>query len=113
MYPFWNPQLLLGRVPSCPVEHEQDALSGTRPDLLGEVLKSQGEHLRVDGGKYQPVDLLCGFRAGEGVEVGPLITLVDLLTSGLSPTGDHTLRMIGLSPRRCSSSHHNSTLAVG
>src|SRR3712207_1222873 len=27
--------------------------------------------------------------------------------------GLHTLRMIGLRPRRCSSSHHSSTFAVG
>ncbi len=35
-------------------------------------------------------------------------------TIGLSPTGDQTLRKIGLRPRRCSSSHHSSIFfAVG
>ena len=38
---------------------------------------------------------LSAVGAREGVEVGPLLTLVDLLTTGLSPTGDHTLRTIG------------------
>jgi hypothetical protein len=27
MYPFWNPQPLLGGVPSGPIEHEQDTFS--------------------------------------------------------------------------------------
>src|SRR5215211_1129149 len=49
----------------------------------------------------------------EGIKVGPLVSLVDLNQRSLSPMGDHTLRTIGFSPRRCSSSHQSSTFAVG
>jgi hypothetical protein len=38
--------------------------------------------------------------------------LMDLQRRSLS-YGDHTLRMIGLRPKRCSSSHQSSTFAVG
>src|SRR5919202_3985411 len=85
MYPFWNPQPLLGGVPSGPIEHEQDtfSLSHSRSYFPGEVLQSQRERLCAHTGKDQPVDL-SGFRAREGIKIGPLVTLVDLHQRPLS-----------------------------
>jgi hypothetical protein len=77
-----------------------------------EVLQRQGEHLRADAGYDEPVNL-SGLRSCESVEVGPLVSLVDLNQRPLSHRGPNTLRMMGFRPRRCSSSHHSSTLAVG
>jgi hypothetical protein len=69
---------LLVRVPSGSIEHQQDAPSiVARSDFSGEVLQSQRENAGVDRRQDQLVDL-PGFRAHEGVEVSPLVTLVDL-----------------------------------
>jgi hypothetical protein len=69
---------LLACVPSGSIEHQQDAPSiVARSDFSGEVLQSQRENVGVDRGQDQLVDL-PGFRAHEGVEVSPLVTLVDL-----------------------------------
>ena len=77
MYPVWHPELVLGRVPPGSVEHEQDALPLARSHFPGEVLQGHREHLGVDGGEDQPVDL-PRVGAREGVEVGPLVAPVDL-----------------------------------
>ena len=64
-------------MPSGLVDHEQDALSLARSYFPGEVLQRQGEHFCADGGQDEPVNL-SGFRSCESVEVGPLVSLVDL-----------------------------------
>src|SRR5215213_2993283 len=54
-----------------------DAFALARSYFPGKILKRQGECLCADGGQDQPVDLSAvGTR--KGVEVGPLVSLVDL-----------------------------------
>ncbi len=73
-------------MPSCLVDHEHDALSLACSHFPGEVLQRQGEHFRADGGQDEPVNL-SAVGAREGVEVGPLVSLVDLHERPLSHWG--------------------------
>jgi predicted phosphohydrolase len=76
VYPFWHLELLR-RVPPGPIEDEQDAFPCAGSHFFGEVLKSYREEVCVYGGQHEPVEI-SAFGACEGVEVGPLVTLVDL-----------------------------------
>ena len=48
----------LAGVPARPIEHEEDALGGSCPNVSGEGLEDQTEHHRGDRGKQPPLSLI-------------------------------------------------------
>jgi hypothetical protein len=96
---------ILGDVPACTVEYQDDVLVGTGADLGGERRQERTEQRGVDAVGDEPHDLARG-GPDEAVQIEPLVAV---MAAGGQPRGAQTLRRIGFSPRRCSSNAQTST----
>jgi hypothetical protein len=100
-------------MPAGPIEYQENAFVLSGSYLPGKLLESHREQRLVYRGQNRPVDL-SGGGSDEAIEVGPLLSPLEPGSMGLLPTGAHTRLITGSSPKRASSSAHNSsTFAPG
>jgi hypothetical protein len=87
MHPHWRLHLRAG-MPTCAVEHQQDVLVPPRPHGLGKLGQGERERGHRHSRQQEPPRAARGWMH-EGVQIAPLIAMLDHRLRALPPQTPH------------------------